>query len=268
MICLHGFGECGQAAVGFEFIVNDGQQGAAQQGQVADKVCVAAARGIFAPDCVAALVAAVLNASPVSPDESVPLRRRVFFRFVAADVIANRNGCFAGSLALEPDGEYDSCVRKAAFHGVGRGVGDRTLFDPSMFFICPSVPGFGSCEHFFDGFEQRALVAFYLKEAAASFFDDDASCFVLVVQGIGGEGFAVEHDDGVPDELAIHGQCAGKLTRTFAKPFGKHRGHFPGIDITQEGVEYLIAGDLAELLSPRFQRQPDLCALSLNNTIY
>ncbi len=61
-----------------------------------------------------------------------------------------------------------------------------------MSFLRGAVAGFGFGKGFFDGLEQAALVAFDLQEVFAAFFYDGAGGFVLVVEGVGRDGFAVE----------------------------------------------------------------------------
>ena len=61
-----------------------------------------------------------------------------------------------------------------------------------MPFLCGAVAGFGFGKGFRDAFEQVALVAFDLQEVFAAFFYDGAGGFVLVVEGVGRDGFGVE----------------------------------------------------------------------------
>ena len=69
-----------------------------------------------------------------------------------------------------------------------------------MFLFRRTVTWLGLDKGVFDRFEKVALIAFDLKKVVAAFLDNDARGFVLVVQCVGGDGFAAEYDV-VADQL-------------------------------------------------------------------
>lgn len=77
---------------------------------------------------------------------------------------------------------------------MGRNDGNGALFDPSVLFLRPPIPGGCLCKSHSNRFEQSALVPFYLKKVVAAFFDDEPGGLVLVVQCVGGDGFPIKND--------------------------------------------------------------------------
>jgi len=128
----------------------------------------------------------------VTPNELVPLLLRPLGRGKAADVVADGFGLFAVAQALEPDGDDAAGVRKTALDCACRKDGDGALFYAPVFFDDFAVAGPCCVESVPDVVEKVALIGFDLLKVFTSFFDCDAGGFVLVVQGVGGDGFPVE----------------------------------------------------------------------------
>ena len=137
---------------------------------------------------------AVFNSAPVTPYELVPLLLRPLGRGEAADVVADGFGLFAVAQALEPDGDDAAGIRKAALDCACRKDGDGALFDAPVLFDGFAVAGPCCIESVPDVFEKAALIGFDLLEVFTSFFDCDAGGSVLVVQGVGGDGFSGERN--------------------------------------------------------------------------
>ncbi len=93
-----------------EVIGQEGEKGAAQEGEIGEGVGVARAGAVFAPDGVAAPVVADFDAGPVALDEREPLGRRV------------RGGLGAGEAVTDFVGGDGGAG--AAHHDHGAGVGE------------------------------------------------------------------------------------------------------------------------------------------------
>ena len=74
----------------------EGEQGAAQEGEVGEGTGVAGARAVFAPEVVAAPVVADLDAGPVSADQVMPLLRCAFVGLLAGEVETAFGGGLVG----------------------------------------------------------------------------------------------------------------------------------------------------------------------------
>ena len=81
-----------------EVIREEGEEGAAHEGEIGEGVRVARARAVLAPDGVAAPVVADFDAGPVALDEREPLGRSVRGRLGAGEVIADFVGGDGGAL--------------------------------------------------------------------------------------------------------------------------------------------------------------------------
>lgn len=178
----------------FSLSFHDSKQCIAQQSEVANKVGIAAACCIFAPDGIFTPMIAVFDSAPVSTDKLEPLLIRAFGRGVTGDVVPDGFGFFAVAQTFEPDGDDASSIGEAARHGTCWKNGDSALFDASVLFDSLSITGSGFGERVLDVFEQIALVGFDLLEVFASFFDYYTSGFELVVQRIRRDGFPVERN--------------------------------------------------------------------------
>ena len=75
---------------------DEGEQGAAQEGEVGESAGVAGARAVFAPEVVAAPVVADLDAGPVSADQVMPLLRGAFVGLLAGEVETAFRGGLVG----------------------------------------------------------------------------------------------------------------------------------------------------------------------------
>lgn len=81
-----------------EVIREEGEEGAAHEGEIGEGVRVARARAVLAPDGVAAPVVADFDAGPVALDEREPLGRSVRGGLGAGEVIADFVGGDGGAL--------------------------------------------------------------------------------------------------------------------------------------------------------------------------
>ncbi len=81
-----------------EVIRQEGEEGAAHEGEISEGVRVARARAVLAPDGVAAPVVADFDAGPVALDEREPLGRSVRGGLGAGEVIADFVGGDGGAL--------------------------------------------------------------------------------------------------------------------------------------------------------------------------
>lgn len=137
---------------------------------------------------------AVFDSAPVPTNKPMPLGFGMVLRFVTADVITHSDGFFAVAFAFEPDSNQAAGVREADPQRIGLNKGDRALLDPAVCFFSGGVTRRDRCKNPFDLLEKAALIAFNLKEIVAAFFNDAKRCFVLIMQGIGGDGFPIEYN--------------------------------------------------------------------------
>ena len=125
-------------------------------------------------------------------NEPEPLGLRMIPGCVAGDIVAHGRGFLAIAQDFTPDGNDASGVGEAVFHGTCGKDGDGALLDAAVPFLRGAVAGLGFGKGCRDRFEQIALVSFDLQEIFAAIFHDGTGGFVLVVERIGGDGFAVE----------------------------------------------------------------------------
>ena len=102
-----------------EVIRQEGEEGAAHQGEIGKGVGVACAGAVLAPNSVAAPVVADFDAGPVALDEREPLGRSVRGRLGAGEVIADFVGGDGGALHCAGAAHDDHSA------GVGEVSGER-----------------------------------------------------------------------------------------------------------------------------------------------
>ena len=109
-----------------EVVRQEGEEGAAQEGEIGEGVGVARAGAVFAPDGVAAPVVADLDAGPVALDEREPLGRGVRGGFGAGEVVTDFVGGDGGAFHRAGAAHHDQGARKGE---VGRERFEREGVD-------------------------------------------------------------------------------------------------------------------------------------------
>jgi hypothetical protein len=126
------FREAVQTAIFFEMGLMDGKQGAAQQGQRADEIGIAAAGGVFAQAGVLAPVVTVFHAGPMVAHVLEPAFRRMGLRRAVADIVAGDLEELAIAEAGVMYPQRAARMGEIHLHRFGGGGGDPPRFAPAV----------------------------------------------------------------------------------------------------------------------------------------